>query len=120
MTIDTILSTGNILRFRKNLFQCYKNDRQNKVQFDLDRKPVEISAFFLIISINMSTGESALVNRQHLSILHWVQFSIKDKKKETTKRVNWGSYNHTIIQKDVDYRKLKITGGNNVTYDFSD
>ena len=25
-----------------------------------------------------------------------------------------------IIQKDVDYRKLKITGGNNVTYDFSD
>ena len=25
-----------------------------------------------------------------------------------------------IIQKDVDYKKLKITGGNNVTYDFSD
>ena len=25
-----------------------------------------------------------------------------------------------IIQKDVDYRKLKIIGGNNVTYDFSD
>ena len=25
-----------------------------------------------------------------------------------------------IIQKDFDYRKLKITGGNNVTYDFSD
>ena len=25
-----------------------------------------------------------------------------------------------IIQKDVDYRKLKITGGNNITYDFSD
>ena len=25
-----------------------------------------------------------------------------------------------IIQKDVDQRKLKITGGNNVTYDFSD
>ena len=24
------------------------------------------------------------------------------------------------IQKDVDYRKLKITGGNKVTYDFSD
>ena len=24
------------------------------------------------------------------------------------------------IQKNVDYRKLKITGGNNVTYDFSD
>ena len=24
------------------------------------------------------------------------------------------------IQKDVDYRKLKITGGSNVTYDFSD
>ena len=24
------------------------------------------------------------------------------------------------IQKDVDYRKLKIRGGNNVTYDFSD
>ena len=25
-----------------------------------------------------------------------------------------------IIQKDVDYRKLKITGGHNITYDFSD
>ena len=25
-----------------------------------------------------------------------------------------------IIQKDVDYKKLKITGGNNVAYDFSD
>ena len=25
-----------------------------------------------------------------------------------------------IIQKDVDYKKLKISGGNNVTYDFSD
>ena len=25
-----------------------------------------------------------------------------------------------IIQKDVDYRKLIIRGGNNVTYDFSD
>ena len=25
-----------------------------------------------------------------------------------------------IIQNDVDYRKLKITGGNNITYDFSD
>ena len=25
-----------------------------------------------------------------------------------------------IIQKNVDYRKLKITGGNNVTNDFSD
>ena len=24
-----------------------------------------------------------------------------------------------IIQKDADYRKLKIAGGNNVTYDFS-
>ena len=24
------------------------------------------------------------------------------------------------IQKNADYRKLKITGGNNVTYDFSD
>ena len=24
------------------------------------------------------------------------------------------------IQKDVDYRKLKTSGGNNVTYDFSD
>ena len=24
------------------------------------------------------------------------------------------------MQKDVDYRKLKITGGNKVTYDFSD
>ena len=24
------------------------------------------------------------------------------------------------IQKDVDYRRLKITGGNKVTYDFSD
>ena len=24
------------------------------------------------------------------------------------------------IQKNVDYRKLKITGGNNVEYDFSD
>ena len=24
------------------------------------------------------------------------------------------------IQKDVDYRKIKITGSNNVTYDFSD
>ena len=24
-----------------------------------------------------------------------------------------------IIQKDVDYRKSKITGGNNITYDFS-
>ena len=25
-----------------------------------------------------------------------------------------------VIQKDVDYRKLKITGGNNITFDFSD
>ena len=25
-----------------------------------------------------------------------------------------------IIQKDVDYRKLKITGGNKIRYDFSD
>ena len=25
-----------------------------------------------------------------------------------------------IIQKDVDYRKLRVRGGNNVTYDFSD
>ena len=25
-----------------------------------------------------------------------------------------------IIQKNIDYKKLKITGGNNVTYDFSD
>ena len=25
-----------------------------------------------------------------------------------------------IIQKDVDYRKIKITGGNKVTYGFSD
>ena len=25
-----------------------------------------------------------------------------------------------MIQKDVDYRKLKITGGNNITFDFSD
>ena len=24
------------------------------------------------------------------------------------------------IQKNVDYRKLKVTGGNNVTYNFSD
>ena len=25
-----------------------------------------------------------------------------------------------IVQKDVDYRKLKIRDGNNITYDFSD
>ena len=25
-----------------------------------------------------------------------------------------------VIQKDVDYRKLKITGGNKADYDFSD
>ena len=25
-----------------------------------------------------------------------------------------------IIQKDVDYRKLKTASGNNITYDFSD
>ena len=25
-----------------------------------------------------------------------------------------------IIQKDVDYRKLKIASGNNITYNFSD
>ena len=25
-----------------------------------------------------------------------------------------------MIQKDVDYRKLKITGDDNITYDFSD
>ena len=24
------------------------------------------------------------------------------------------------MQKDVDYRKLKVTGGNKITYDFSD
>ena len=35
-------------------------------------------------------------------------------------QAKWLTEEIKIIQKDVDYRKLKITGSNNATYDFSD
>ena len=35
-------------------------------------------------------------------------------------QAKWLTEEIKIIQKDVDYRKLKITGSNNTTYDFSD
>ena len=51
-----------------------------------------------------------------------------DNIKEVTDFVNeslslqakWLTEEIKIIQKDVDYRKLKITGSNNTTYDFDD
>ena len=103
-----------------------------------------------------------LLNKQNLSILHWVKFLIKGlneeegKKEELLKRLKNIEDNNQellkitknktknikeitnfseeplslktkalieeikIIQKDIDYKQLKITGGNKVTYDFSD
>ena len=61
MTIDTKLPASDPLRFRKNLFDSYKNDSneitdqikiimkkimQNKAQYDFDRKAARISALF--------------------------------------------------------------------------
>ena len=40
---------------------------------------------------------------------------IEDKNEDQSKTIK----ETKIIQKDVDYRKLKITGGNKITYDFS-
>ena len=58
MTIDTTLSASDPLRFRKNLFDSYKNNKlstdqirilnrkimQNEARYDLDRKAAKISA----------------------------------------------------------------------------
>ena len=55
MTIDTTLPASNPLRFKKNLFDSYKNDNndhikilnrkimQNEAQYDLGRKASKIS-----------------------------------------------------------------------------
>ena len=56
LTIDTTLPANDPLRFRKNLFNSYKNDnnwsikilnrkiKHNETQYDLDRKSAKISA----------------------------------------------------------------------------
>ena len=56
MTINTTLPASDPLRFRKNLFDSYKNDNnwsdenfkqkimQNEAKYDLDRKTAKISA----------------------------------------------------------------------------
>ena len=56
LTIDTTLPASNLLRFRKNSFDSYKNDNNwsdenfkqkdyaNKAQYDLDRKAAKLSA----------------------------------------------------------------------------
>ena len=58
---------------------------QNKAKYDLDRKMAEI---FPLSSNNFDKYEyltdedlvlrQALLNKQDLKIIHWVQFSIKD------------------------------------------
>ena len=58
LTIDTTLPESDPLRFRKNLFDSFKNDNtdqikilnrkimQNEAQYDLDRRAAKISAMF--------------------------------------------------------------------------
>ena len=41
-------------------------------------------------------------------------------KESLSLQAKWLTEEIKIIQKDVDHRKLKITGSNNATYDFSD
>ena len=59
--------------------------KQNESQYDLDRKAARISAFSSnnLDKYEYLTGEDLdynqmLLNKQDLSILHWVKFLIKD------------------------------------------
>ena len=58
--------------------------KQNEAQYDLDRKAAKISAFssnnldkYKYLTRQHLDLKPSTVNKQDLSILHWVKFSIK-------------------------------------------
>ena len=94
--------------------------KQNQSQYDLDREAAKIYA---LPSNNLEkcelTGKDlglkpSTIDQGKLeySLLGFYKVFYKISKKAI--------YKIKIIQKNVDYRKLKIRGGNNTDYDFSD
>ena len=71
--------------------------KQNEAQYDLDRKAAKISALSCnnLDKYEYLNGEDlvlnqVLLNKQNLTILHWVKFLIKGwKKKKTKKKDFW-------------------------------
>ena len=164
MTIDTTLPASNLLRFRKKLFDSYKNDSncqikilnikimKNEAQYDLDRKAAKIFALssnnldkyeYLTgedLGLKPSTVEQAKFEYSPLSkvfnkgldkigqkegLLKRIK-NIKDENKELLKAKNKTqnikeitdfvdepevrdlTQEIRVIQKDVNYRKLKL------------
>ena len=126
----------------------HRKIKQNEAQYDLDIKAAKISALSSNnLGLKPSTVEQAkfeysplgkIFNKGLLKRLK----NIEDKNEELLKTTRSKTENIKeitdfikkplspeakaltekirTIQKDVDHRKLKITGGNKVTYDFSD
>ena len=89
---------------------------QNEAQYDLDRKAAKISA---LSSNNLDIYE--YLTGEDLGLKPSTVGQAKFEYSPLGKVFNKGLIEETkTIEKDVDSRKLKITGDNNITYDFSD
>ena len=62
---------------------------------------------------NKNKVENKVKNKDIIEVTDFVNEPLSSKAKELTNEIK-------TIQKNVDYRKLKIRGGNNADYDFSD
>ena len=92
--------------------------KQNESQYDLDREAAKIYA---LPSNNLDkyelTGKDLGLKP---STIDQAKFEYSPLGKVFYKISKKVIYKTKIIQKNVDYRKLKIRGGNNTDYDFSD
>ena len=92
--------------------------KQNESQYDLDREAAKIYA---LPSNNLDkyelTGKDLGLKP---STIDQAKFEYSPLGKVFYKISKKVIYKIKIIQKNVDYRKLKIRGGNNTDYDFSD
>ena len=92
--------------------------KQNESQYDLDREAAKIYA---LPSNNLDkyelTGKDLGLKP---STIDQAKFEYSPLGKVFCKISKKVIYKIKIIQKNVDYRKLKIRGGNNTDYDFSD
>ena len=69
--------------------------------------------FRKILTIPAQAEKEKIKQQKIKEVTDFVKKPLSLKAKAVTEEIR-------TIQKDVNYRKLKIRGGNNVTYDFSD
>ena len=134
LTIDTTLPASDPLRFRKSLFDFYKNDNncqvkilnrmimKNEAQYDLDRKAAKIYALssnnlskyeYLIgedLGLKLSTIEQTKFEYSSLGKIFDKGLSKDDKREELFKRLEYIKYkNEEQLQaiKDQGEKQLK-------------